>query len=84
MGHDLNRAAVEVTALQQAPPQVAILQSPTAAVWDNGAYNDCLNKLYTALSFTGLKIGFAPERGLEGGQLSARAPALHSQRHASL
>ena len=64
---DLNRAALEVTALQQAPPQVLLLQSTTAAVWDGGASTDCLGKLYTALAFLGLKTGFVTERQLEQG-----------------
>lgn len=62
---DLNRAAMEMTAIQQAPPQVQILESVSARVWDLGRYGDCLGKLYTALSFTGLKIGFVTERQLE-------------------
>jgi hypothetical protein len=67
VNHDLNRAALEITALQQAPPQVLLLQSVSASVWDGGRYSDCLGKLYTALSFTGLKIGFVTERQLEVG-----------------
>jgi hypothetical protein len=75
VNHDLNRAALDVTALQQAPPQVLLLQSVTASVWDGQRYSDCLGKLYTALSFTGLKIGFVTERQLEGG-LIPEASAL--------
>ena len=67
VNHDLNRAALEITALQQAPPQALILQSVSASVWDAGGYGDCMGKLYTALSFTGRKIGFVTERQLEGG-----------------
>ncbi|MCL5099193.1 MAG: beta-galactosidase [Candidatus Omnitrophica bacterium] len=63
--YDMNRAALELTAIQQAKPQVLLLQSVTASVWDAGRYDDCLGKLYTALSFTGLKIGFVTERQLE-------------------
>ena len=64
---DLNRAALEVTALQQARPEVLILHSTTASVWDAPSYDYSLEKLYTALSFTGLKIGFITERQLEAG-----------------
>jgi hypothetical protein len=64
---DLNRMASEFTALQQAKPDVLILQSFTASVWDQDRYNHCLRRLYTALSFTGLKIGFVTERQLESG-----------------
>ncbi|MCY3018049.1 MAG: beta-galactosidase [Planctomycetota bacterium] len=67
VNHDLNRAALEITAIQQARPRTVLLQSVTASVWDAGRYGDCMGKLYTALSFTGLKIGFVTERQLEAG-----------------
>jgi hypothetical protein len=69
VNHDLNRAALEVTALQQARPDLLLLQSVSASVWDAGGYSDCLGKLYTALAFTGLKLGFISERQLESGLL---------------
>ena len=72
VNHDLNRAALEITAIQQARPQAVLLQSVTASVWDGGRYSDCLGKLYTALSFTGLKMGFVTERQLEDGLVPAR------------
>jgi hypothetical protein len=75
VNYDLNRAALEVTALQQAPRQALLLQSVTAAVWDGDAYNDCLSKLFTALSFTGLTPGFVTERQLEDGLVPA-APVV--------
>ena len=75
VNYDLNRAALEVTALQQAPAQALLLQSVTAAVWDGGVYSDCLQKLYTALSFTGLKLGFVTERQLETGSIP-QAPVV--------
>jgi hypothetical protein len=75
VNHDLNRAAFEVTALQQAPAQALLLQSVTASVWDDGDYGDCLEKLYTALSFTGLKLGFVTERQLEAGSVP-RVPVV--------
>lgn len=62
---DLNRTAREVTALQQAEPDVAILQSVTGAVWEAGPYTDSLNKLYTAITFHGLKAGFVTENQLQ-------------------
>jgi hypothetical protein len=58
-----------MTALQQAKPQALVLQSYSAAVWDGARYVDCASKLYTALSFTGLKLGFAAERQLEDGHV---------------
>ena len=73
--HDLNRAAVEVTAIQNARPEVLILQNGTSAVWEGKRYDNCFVKLFTALSFTGLKIGFLTERQLEEGKLTD-APVL--------
>jgi beta-galactosidase GanA len=64
---DLNRAAYEVTALQQAKPDVLLLHSVTASVWEPQRFDQSLLQLYTALSFTGLKIGFVTERQLEIG-----------------
>ncbi len=72
---DLNRAALEVTTLQRARPQVLLLQSCTAAVWDAAGNDDCTAKLYTAIVFAGLKAGFVTERQLEDG-LVPDAPAL--------
>ena len=72
---DLNRAALEVTALQQSPPRLLILHSVTAGVWDRDLYSNCLDRIYTALSFTGLKIGFVTERQLESGEIPV-APVL--------
>ncbi|MCC6446843.1 MAG: beta-galactosidase [Armatimonadetes bacterium] len=71
--HDLNRFAEEVAALQKAAPDALLLQSASAAVWDEGAYTDCLGKLYVALSFAGLKIGFVTERQLEDGLIPRAA-----------
>lgn len=64
---DLNRAALEVTAIQQTPPQALILQSFTASTLETQSYDQAMDKLYTALTFTGLKLGFAAERQLEAG-----------------
>jgi len=72
---DLNRLAEEVTAIQRLKPQVAIVHSVSGLVWDGGRYVDCAQKLYMALSFTGLKIGFVTERQLERGEVPA-APVL--------
>ncbi|HMF35798.1 MAG TPA: hypothetical protein VKF17_04135 [Isosphaeraceae bacterium] len=66
---DLNRAAAEVTALQQAQPEVLLLHSTSALVWDVGRRSDCRNKLYTGLTFAGLKTGFITERLLEAGRV---------------
>jgi hypothetical protein len=72
---DLNRAAPQVTAIQKAPPDVLILQDNSAAVWEQAPYGAALEQAFTALSFTGLKIGFLTERQLERGTMH-QAPLL--------
>jgi hypothetical protein len=72
VGHtalDLLRLAEEVTALQRVKPQVALLHSTAALAYDRKDYSECLDKLYEALSFTGLKIGFITERQLLADQV---------------
>ncbi|MEN6357889.1 MAG: beta-galactosidase [Armatimonadota bacterium] len=64
---DLNRAAYEVTALQQAPPQVLILHDTSALIYDKEEFDRCMFRTYIALNFCGLKIGFVTERQLEAG-----------------
>ena len=63
----MNRAAKELTALQQARPEVLLLHGTSSLVWDGARHTDCRNKLYTALAFSGLKTGFITERRLEAG-----------------
>lgn len=63
--HDLNRVAPQITALQNAAAPVRILQSNSAGVWDRGHYDSAMLKLFTALSFTGQKVGFVSETQLE-------------------
>lgn len=67
VNHDLNRAAKEVTALQQAPAQVAILHGTSAMIYDGEAYDTCAKKAYMALGFCGVQISFITERQLEAG-----------------
>jgi hypothetical protein len=66
---DLNRVAPEITAIQKAPPEVCILFSPTALVWDGQKPDLTLIRTFVALSFTGLKTSFVTERHLEAGEL---------------
>ncbi len=66
-GLDLMRLAPEVGAFQNLEPQVQILFGTSPRVYDDGDFSNCLNKTYTALNFTGLKIGFITERQLEAG-----------------
>jgi len=69
VNHDLNRLAEYVTTMQNIKPDVYIIMSNSAKVWDMGRYGDCLSKLYTALTFCGVRIGFLSERQLERGEL---------------
>jgi hypothetical protein len=63
---DLNRAAAELRVLQDASSNVMILSSVSALVWDRQV-TAITEALYTALSFSGLKVGFVTERQLENG-----------------
>jgi len=63
---DLNRAASEIVTLQQSPANVTVLSAPSAVVWGDKSPT-ITEALYTALSFSGLKIGFLTERQLENG-----------------
>jgi hypothetical protein len=69
VNYDLNRLAEYVRDIQNIKPNVYIIMSNSAKVWDMGRYSDCLGKLYTALTFSGVKIGFVSERQLERGEL---------------
>jgi hypothetical protein len=75
VSHDLNRLSLEMTQLQKLPPRVVLLQSISAATWDGRAYHDALRRTHTALSFTGLKLGFITERQLEQ-KTTVDAPVL--------
>lgn len=66
---DLNRAAPEIVALQSASPQITILHGVTPAAWEAERFDDCTEKLYTALASKGVNIGFITERQLEDGIL---------------
>jgi hypothetical protein len=69
VNYDLNRLSEYVREIQRIKPQVHIIMSNSAKVWDGGHYSDCLDKLYTALTFSGVKIGFVTERQLERGEI---------------
>lgn len=73
VSHDLNRAAAEVTALQQAPPQVLILNSTSEMVSDTEGCFRRLTRLYMSLAMCGVKIGFVTERQLEDGMIPEAA-----------
>ncbi|MEN6357887.1 MAG: beta-galactosidase [Armatimonadota bacterium] len=81
---DLNRAAYEVTALQQAPAQVQILQDTSASVYEGESYDTCSIKTYMALGFCCVKIGYITERQLEDGILpTAPVVFVPNARHLS-
>jgi hypothetical protein len=73
VNYDLNRLSSEITALQKAPFDVEILHSTSAIAWDGKRYDQALDQLFTALNFTGLKVGFITERQLEEGTLPKTA-----------
>jgi len=78
---DLLRCAKEVTALQRVQPQVAILYSWPSIVYSD-AHTSAMSRVYEALNFTGVKIGFATEEqaaagGLERYNIVVLAEATH-------
>jgi len=64
---DLNRFADEVTALENVPAPVAILFSNTS-IMRNPDYLGALRRVYTALDFCGVRVGFISEKQLAAGQ----------------
>lgn len=72
---DLNRLAPEVVALQRAEPQVSLLHSTSGAVRDMGPHGDSLQKVFIALTFSGVSAGFVTERQLEQG-IMPRSPVV--------
>jgi hypothetical protein len=63
---DLNRLAVEVTAINHARPRVVLLYSPPSIFWEE-KYKATLFSLYTALTFLGEPVTFVSERQLAAG-----------------
>lgn len=61
---DLNRLALEVTALQRAKPRVAVVYALSGYVWD-ADYDDAMEAAWRASAFVGHKTGFIFERQLE-------------------
>lgn len=66
---DLNRLAYEVSALQAAPAQTAILYSLPSALY-NADYISALSRSYEALSYSGQSIRFISENQIISGDLS--------------
>jgi len=77
MGHaglDLMRLAEEVTAFQRMPIEVALVWSPTSLL-TGPEHLDVSGRVYEALNFCGVRVGFVTERQLtacaETGRLAA-------------
>ena len=64
---DLNRLAEEITAVNRAKPQAAILYSVPSIFWEKDL-EETTKKAYAALNFLGLTITFVSERQLAGGK----------------
>ncbi len=67
-GLDLMRLSKEVTKLQGAPTQIAVLYSLTSQIWSQDACT-ALRNTYEAMSFTGLPIRLVSERAAIKGEL---------------
>jgi hypothetical protein len=65
---DLMRCAPEMAALQNAVPRVVILYSHAATVWDP-SYVGMRTRVYSALNFCGIPIGFITDEQIEAGLL---------------
>ncbi len=65
---DLMRCAPEMAALQNVVPRVAILYSHAATVWDP-AYVGMRSRVYDALDFCGIPIGFITDEQIDVGLL---------------
>lgn len=73
-GLDLMRLSKEVTALQKAPIQVALLWSPASLVAGQ-EYLEQLTSAYEALNFCGVRLGFVTERQLAACAETGNLPA---------
>jgi hypothetical protein len=73
---DLNRLALEVTQLQKETAKIWILHGTSTRFWDGGSFTDAMSKIYTALVFQGVKVGFVTERALERREIPSRGKIL--------
>lgn len=67
-GLDGVRLAPEIRKFMDYEPEVAILYSPTATILSPGSYRGEVDRLYTALCFTGYRVRFLSERQLARGE----------------
>jgi hypothetical protein len=66
---DLNRLAEQVTAFQKEPAEAAILYSRTSSMY-RPAHLDAVDRAYSALTYSGVKVGFVSEKQIAQGGLS--------------
>ncbi|OKP99166.1 S-layer homology domain-containing protein [Paenibacillus sp. P46E] len=69
-GMDLNRLAREVTSFQNAPAETAVLYSKASNLY-RPAYLEAVDRVYSALSLSGQKVGFVSEKQIREGKLSS-------------
>ncbi|OUS67936.1 hypothetical protein B1748_35205 [Paenibacillus sp. MY03] len=67
-GLDLNRLSGEVTAFQQEKPDAAILYSVPSLIY-SASYPNSLESAYEAISYNGLRVGFASENQIKNNGL---------------
>ena len=76
---DLNRFPAEAAAIDQLPPRVALLYSPSSIFWEN-TYKDTMLSCYRQLTYLGEPVDFISERQLAEGRSPANewiiAPAV--------
>jgi hypothetical protein len=69
---DLMRCAREVAAVQNIMPRVALLYSNAATIWDS-PYVPARTRIYEALNFCGIPIGFITDEQIAAGELDKYA-----------
>ncbi|WP_288561757.1 hypothetical protein, partial [uncultured Victivallis sp.] len=67
-GLDGVRLAPEIRKFFDYEPEIAILYSPTSMILSPGSYRGEVDRLYTALCFTGYRVRFLSERQLAKGE----------------
>lgn len=62
------RLAAPIAQFVEAPPEIALVYSPSSHIQNPGDYTSSLRNTFTALTFTGRKIGFISEKQLAAGK----------------
>lgn len=73
---DLNRFSSQITALQNAEPDVYLFYSPAALVLQGSDLAAATENFYVALTMMGLKVGFITDRQIAAGKLPPTAKPL--------